>query len=54
MLRYAFDMMDEADCIEKAIDKVLEDGVRTADIVGSSGIEPIGCKQMTEEIIKRL
>ena len=54
MLRYAFDMMDEADCIEKAVDKVLEDGVRTADIVGSSGIEPIGCKQMTEEIIKRL
>ncbi len=54
MLRYAFDMMDEADCIEKAVDKVLEDGVRTADIVGSSGITPIGCKQMTEEIIKRL
>ncbi len=54
MLRYAFDMMDEADCIEKAIDKVLEDGVRTADIVGSSGITPIGCKQMTEEIIKRI
>ncbi|MBR3763384.1 MAG: 3-isopropylmalate dehydrogenase [Clostridia bacterium] len=54
MLRYAFDMMDEADCIEKAVDKVLEDGVRTADIVGSSGIVPIGCKQMTEEIIKRL
>ena len=54
MLRYAFDMMDEADCIEKAVDKVLEDGVRTADIVGNSGITPIGCKQMTEEIIKRL
>ena len=54
MLRYAFDMMDEADCIEAAVDKVLEDGVRTADIVGNSGIAPIGCKQMTEEIIKRL
>ena len=54
MLRYAFDMMDEADCIEAAVDKVLEDGIRTADIVGSSGIEPIGCQQMTEEIIKRL
>ncbi len=54
MLRYAFDMMDEADCIEKAVDAVLNDGVRTADIVGSSGIEPIGCAEMTEEIIKRL
>ena len=54
MLRYAFDMAEEADCIEAAVDKVLEDGVRTADIVGNSGIQPIGCKQMTEEIIKRL
>ncbi len=54
MLRYAFNMMAEADCIEAAVDKVLADGVRTADIVGSSGIEPIGCKQMTEEIIKRI
>ena len=54
MLRYAFDMMDEADCIEAAVDKVLADGVRTADIVGNSDIAPIGCKQMTEEIIKRL
>ena len=54
MLRYAFDMMDEADCIEAAVDKVLADGIRTAYIVGNSGIQPIGCKQMTEEIIKRL
>ena len=54
MLRYAFDMAEEADCIEAAVDKVLEDGVRTADIVGNSGIQPIGCKQMTEEIIKRI
>ncbi|MBQ8554957.1 MAG: 3-isopropylmalate dehydrogenase [Clostridia bacterium] len=54
MLRYAFDMMDEADCIEKAVDAVLNDGIRTADIVGSSGIAPIGCVEMTEEVIKRL
>ena len=54
MLRYAFDMAEEADCIEAAVDKVLEDGVRTADIVGNSGIQPVGCKQMTEEIIKRI
>jgi len=54
MLRYAFDMMDEADCIAAAMDEGLADGVRTADIVGNSDIAPIGCKQMTEEIIKRL
>jgi len=54
MLRYAFDLNDEANCIETAIDKVLADGIRTADIVGDSGATPIGCKAMTEEIIKRL
>ncbi len=54
MLRYAFDMMDEANCIETAVDAVLNDGLRTADIVGSSGIEPLGCKAMTEEILKRI
>ncbi len=54
MLRYAFDMTEEADCIEAAVDKVLNDGLRTADIVGSTGIDPIGCTEMTDEIIKRL
>ena len=54
MLRYAFDMMVEADCIEAAVDKVLNDGLRTADIVGNSGAEPLGCIEITEEIIKRI
>ncbi|MGN0753853.1 MAG: isocitrate/isopropylmalate family dehydrogenase, partial [Aristaeellaceae bacterium] len=54
MLRYAFDMMDEADCIENAVDAVLNDGLRTADIVGNSGAQPLGCIEITEEIIKRI
>lgn len=54
MLRYAFDMTAEADCIEAAVDRALEDGLRTADIVGSSGITPIGCIAMTDEIIRRI
>ncbi len=54
MLRYAFDLNAEADCIEAAIDKVLADGIRTADIVGDSGVTPIGCKAMTAAIIQRL
>ena len=33
MLRYSFDMNDEADAIEKAVEKVLADGVRTGDIM---------------------
>ncbi|MGN1367531.1 MAG: isocitrate/isopropylmalate family dehydrogenase, partial [Aristaeellaceae bacterium] len=54
MLRYAFDMMDEADCIEAAVDAVLNDGLRTADIVGNSGATPLGCIEITEEIIGRI
>ena len=54
MLRYAFDMMDEADCIENAVDAVLNDGLRTADIVGNSGAQPLGCIEITDEIIKRI
>ncbi len=54
MLRYAFDMMNEADCIEAAVDAVLNDGLRTADIAGNSGVEPLGCVEITEEIIKRI
>ena len=43
MLRYSFSLAAEADCIEAAVDAVLNDGLRTADIVGSSGATPLGC-----------
>ena len=54
MLRYSFDLSEEADCIEKAVHAVLEEGFRTADIVGNSGAEPLSCKEMTAKIIERL
>ena len=54
MLRYAFDLTAEADCIEAAVDKVLNDGLRTADIAGATGVDPLGCVEMTDEIIKRM
>lgn len=37
MLRYSLNLEDEASCIEKAVEKALEDGLRTADIAGSDG-----------------
>ncbi len=52
MLRYAFGLEEEARNIERAIDDVLEAGVRTADI--AHGVDAIGCKEMTAEILKRL
>ena len=54
MLRYAFDLSEEADCIENAVDAVLNAGLRTADIVGNSGADPLGCTEMTDEILKRI
>ena len=44
MLRYAFDMADAA----------LNDGLRTADIVGQSDIQPLTCTEMTDAILARL
>ena len=45
MLRYSFDMAAEADCIEAAVNQVLNDGIRTADTDGhhaqSSGIRSV-------------
>lgn len=54
MLRYSFDLQTEADAIEKAVDSVLEKGYRTADLVGDSGIEPLGCIEMTDKILAEI
>ncbi|MBQ9828596.1 MAG: 3-isopropylmalate dehydrogenase [Lachnospiraceae bacterium] len=53
MLRFSFDLEEEADCIEYAVNKVLEDGFRTADIA-AEGQEALTCAQMTEEILKNI
>lgn len=52
MLRYAFSLEQEALCIERAVDEVLEAGIRTPDIC--HGENAIGTKEMTEEILKRI
>lgn len=49
MLRYSFDMNDEADVIEKAVEKVLADGVRTGDIM-SEGCRKVSCSEMGDAI----
>ncbi len=55
MLRYSFGMAKEADAIEKAVSDTLDAGFRTADIYAhGDGQQKIGCKQMGEEITKRI
>lgn len=53
MLRYSFDLDAEADMIEKAVKKVLEDGYRTVDIM-SDGMVQVGTKAMGDLIIERI
>jgi len=45
MLRYSFDMAEEADAIEKAVNKALDDGYRTSDIY-KDGFTKVGCSEM--------
>ena len=56
MLRFSFDMREEADCIEKAVSKVLEDGSRTGDILpsGPNQCHLVGCTEMGRLIIEDL
>ena len=53
-LRYSFDMGDEADRLEAAIEKVLADGVRTADLLQSEGETPVSTSAMGDAIIAAL
>ncbi len=53
MLKYSFDLHEEAAAIEKAINDVLDAGYRTVDIM-SDGMEKVGCKQMGDLIAERV
>ena len=49
MLRYSFDLDQEADAVEAAVQKVLEDGWRTGDIY-SEGLKLVGTREMGDRI----
>ena len=53
-LRYSFDQGEEATRLEKAVEKVLADGVRTADLMGPEGGSPVSTGQMGDAIIAAL
>lgn len=55
MLRFSFDMAEEADCIENAVSAVLADGFRTCDILPSdpeaaAKCTRVGCREMGSRI----
>ncbi len=53
MLRYSFHLTEEADAIEKAIDDVLANGARTADIA-PNGREPMSTQTFTDRVVEQL
>jgi 3-isopropylmalate dehydrogenase len=53
-LRYSFDQGEEATRLESAIEKVLSDGVRTADLMGEDGGTPVSTTEMGDVILAAL
>ncbi len=59
MLRYSFDLDKEADAVEQAVKKVLQDGYRTIDILpqkgeDATGIKQVGTAEMGDAIAERI
>jgi len=53
-LRYSFDQGAEAERLEKAVEKVLADGKRTADLMGPDGGRPVTTGEMGDAIVAAL
>ncbi len=53
-LRYSFDLGDEATRLETAIERVLAEGARTADLMGEEGGSPISTTEMGDAILSAL
>jgi len=53
MLRYSFDMVEDADLVEVSVEAVLDAGLRTGDIM-SDGKTLVSTKQMGEAVIAEL
>ena len=53
-LRYSFDQGDEAARLEGAVEKVLADGLRTADLLGEEGATPVSTSEMGDAVLAAL
>ena len=53
-LRYSFDLGAEAERVEKAVETVLAQGTRTADLMGPDGGTPVSTSQMGDAVIAAL
>ena len=53
MLKYSFDLDEEAAAIEVAVHKALDAGLRTGDMM-AEGCTPVSCSEMGDAILKKL
>ncbi|MFN0113791.1 MAG: 3-isopropylmalate dehydrogenase [Paracoccaceae bacterium] len=53
-LRYSFDRGEDAARVEKAVETVLAQGLRTADLMGPAGGTPVSTQSMGDAILKAL
>jgi len=51
LLRYSLKLEDEAQAVETAVDRALQDGCRTVDLLGN---DPLSTEEMTNAIVTRL
>jgi 3-isopropylmalate dehydrogenase len=53
-LRYSFDQGAEADRLEAAVQRVLDQGIRTADLMQKDGGSPVGTREMGDAVLAAL
>ena len=53
-LRYSFDLGAEADMLEAAVNDVLDQGVRTADLAQADGATPVSTSEMGDAVLAAL
>ncbi len=53
-LRYTFDLKKEADILDKAVEKVLYNGIRTADLLQKGDAKPASTKEVCDAILLQL
>ncbi|MHA3914107.1 3-isopropylmalate dehydrogenase [Halovulum sp. GXIMD14793] len=53
-LRYSFDMGEDATRVEQAVEKVLADGLRTADLMGPEDGTPVSTQAMGDAVVQAL
>ncbi len=53
-LRYSFDQGDAATKLEQAVEAVLADGLRTADLMGPTGGTPVSTSEMGDAVVAKL